>query len=58
MIQELVAWFEEKFGSSYGGIDCQNILNDDSWNRLLRCPNMVTETYVRVIGLLEANGLA
>jgi C_GCAxxG_C_C family probable redox protein len=57
MIQELVVWFEERFGNSYGGIECQNILNDDPWNRIIRCPNLVTETYLKTIGILEAEGL-
>jgi C_GCAxxG_C_C family probable redox protein len=55
MVQQLVAWFEEKFAANYGGIDCQSILNDDPWNRMLRCPGMVTETYWKVIELLEEN---
>jgi C_GCAxxG_C_C family probable redox protein len=56
MIDELVVWFEEKFGKEYGGIDCSIILQDDPWNRLTRCPNLVTETYVKAKELLEENG--
>ncbi len=56
MIEELVIWFEEKFGKEYGGIDCQTILNDDPWNRKLRCPTMVIETYAMVKELLADNG--
>ena len=56
MIDELVVWFEEKFGTAYGGIDCQAILQDDPWNRMLRCPGMVSETYVKTMELLEDNG--
>lgn len=56
MIQNLVVWFEQTFGENYGGIDCQSILNDDPWNRMLRCPNMVLETYVKVEQLLAENG--
>ena len=56
MIQELVVWFEEEFGKSYGGIDCQIILNDDPWNRMLYCPKMIIETYQKVMELLENNG--
>jgi len=55
MIQELVVWFEERFGKDYGGIDCHEILQDDPWNRLTRCPTLVTETYVKAKELLEEN---
>lgn len=56
MIQDLTVWFEDTFGKNYGGLDCETILNDDPWNRMLRCPNMVMETYAKVMELLEANG--
>ena len=58
MIQNLVDWFEEKFGALYGGIDCNTILNDDPWNKMLRCPNLTIETYVKVLEILEDNALA
>ena len=56
MVQNLVSWFEETYGFRYGGIDCHSILDDDAWNRMLRCPLMVTETYAKVISLLEEHG--
>lgn len=56
MIEELVVWFEEKFGKDYGGIDCEVILQDDPWNRITRCPILVTETYLKTKELLEENG--
>jgi C_GCAxxG_C_C family probable redox protein len=56
MIDQLVNWFEEKFGAEYGGIDCGVILQDDPWNRLTRCPQIVTETYFQAKELLEENG--
>ncbi|MBP2645491.1 MAG: GCAxxG family protein [Firmicutes bacterium] len=56
MIQELILWFEERYGKTYGGIECDNILNNDPWNRMLRCPQLVIETYSEVMELLENNG--
>jgi C_GCAxxG_C_C family probable redox protein len=56
MIQELVVWFEETFGKDYGGIDCQQIMNSDPWNRITRCPDVVIKTYLKVKELLEENG--
>lgn len=57
MINELVQWFEEEFGSLYGGIDCRNILQEDERNRLQRCPQIVDRTYGKVMELLDANGV-
>lgn len=56
MVQNLVDWFEEKYAQSYGGTDCQTILDDDPWNKMLRCPAMVIETYIKTMELLEDNG--
>ena len=56
MIQELVDWFEETFATEYGGIDCQQIMNNDPWNRLTRCPQVVIKTYFKVKEILEDNG--
>lgn len=56
MIQELVDWFEETFATEYGGIDCQQIMNNDPWNRLTRCPQVVSKTYLKAKELLEDNG--
>lgn len=56
MAQDLVTWFGEKFGKSYGGLECETILADDPWNKMLRCPVMVTETYMKTMELLEENG--
>lgn len=57
MIQILLEWFEENFGKNYGGTDCRTILNDDPWNRMLRCPELVIQTYFKSMELLEDNGL-
>lgn len=56
MVQNLVDWFEVKYTGSYGGTTCQTILNDDPWNKMLRCPAMVIETYAKAMELLEDNG--
>lgn len=56
MIEQLVEWFEERFGKEYGGIDCVTILQDDPWNKLTRCPALVTECYAKAMELLAENG--
>lgn len=52
MINELTDWFEEKYTSAYGGIDCSVILADDPQNRWQRCPQIVYDTYVKVVEIL------
>lgn len=56
MIKELVGWFEDTFSKEYGGIDCKTIINDDPWNKTLRCPRLVSESYGKVIELLTEHG--
>jgi len=56
MIRELVDWFEATFATVYGGIDCQHIMNNDPWNRLTRCPEVVTKTYFKVKEILADHG--
>jgi hypothetical protein len=58
MIQQLVEWFEVRFGTEYGGIDCSKILGGDPWNKMIRCPKLVNETFAMVRQLLKENGLA
>lgn len=56
MIKDLVQWFEQEQGSKYGGIDCQQILGDNTSNRLERCPQIVYQTYEKVKMILFENG--
>ena len=56
MIEALVKWFKERFGAQYGGITCNQILEDNPKNQLTRCPHLVAETYQQVKELLVENG--
>jgi hypothetical protein len=56
MIEALVEWFKEGWGAKYGGITCNQILEDNPKNQLIRCPNLVAETYHKVKELLVENG--
>lgn len=58
MIAQLVEWFEVEFGEKYGGTDCQQILADDPWNRMTRCPKLINDTYFMARQLLKENDLA
>lgn len=56
MIGELVEWFLAEYGSAYGGIRCENILEGDPAARTTRCPGMVLGTYNKVRELLVEQG--
>lgn len=56
MIGEFLNWFTEEYSSLYGGIHCEDILDDDPANQTTRCPGIVTRTYERVKALLDENG--
>ncbi|HWR41709.1 DVU_1555 family C-GCAxxG-C-C protein [Sporomusa sp.] len=56
MVRELVGWFEEEAVSQYGGIACDNILENNPMNRMARCPQLVHKTLEKVEEILSANG--
>ena len=56
MIGELVDWFTQGYGATYGGIHCESILGDDPRNQSTRCPSLVLGTYEKVMALLSENG--
>jgi len=49
MIQSLVTWFEKEYGTTYGGCDCKDILEDDPANKIIRCPQVVEAVYTYVM---------
>ncbi|NTV65748.1 MAG: C_GCAxxG_C_C family protein [Oscillochloris sp.] len=56
MIGVLVAWFKERFGAQYGGIDCATILGDKVGHQLTQCPPIIEETLQKCKELLVENG--
>lgn len=55
MIDELVQWFEDEYGSRYGGTDCYSILENNPVNRVSRCPLLVYDTFEKAVEILESN---
>ncbi len=53
MIQELVDWFSQKYGSLYGGIRCREITEDEPAHVTSRCPRLVTSVHKKVKSLLD-----
>jgi len=56
MIKELVEWFKQEQGSLYGGIDCEQIIDNDPQKRMERCPQIVYQTYEKVKTILFDHG--
>lgn len=56
MVQDLVEWFSNKYGETYGGIRCRDITHDDPTIPPTRCPRIVGGTYQKVKSLLADNG--
>ena len=56
MLEEYVDWFREEYGQRYGGIDCEQIMQDDPRLRYERCPGMILAAVLKTKEILEANG--
>ena len=56
MITDLVDWFKQGYGQTYGGIRCAEIVGDSGNDMATRCPLLVAGTFQRVKELLVENG--
>ena len=56
MIRELVEWFEEVMGETYGGCSCEQILDGDPGNKMRRCPRIVEGVFEKCLEILQKNG--
>lgn len=56
MVQELVDWFTEEYGTLYGGVMCREITLDDPSIQPTRCPYIVWGAYQKAKSLLVENG--
>lgn len=55
MINELINWFESE-GSNNKGIDCSDILDGNFDNKSKVCPNLVLNTFEKVVEILNKYG--
>ena len=55
MVADFSAWFDETWGKQYGGANCDDILEDNAANRMLRCPEIVQSSFEKCLELLEEN---
>lgn len=56
MVEDLVRWFKDGYGQTYGGIRCGEIVGESSQNMGERCPLIVLGTFQKVKELLVENG--
>ena len=56
MLQDLVDWFKKTIGTTYQGIDCDLILEQNNANIPQRCPEIVHSVYQKSKELLVAYG--
>lgn len=52
MVADFSAWFEETWGV-FGGLNCDDILEDDPANRMQRCPQILQTSFEKCLELLE-----
>lgn len=57
LIQELVRWFEENIGSTYGGCTCDDILEGNPMNKMQRCPEVVEGVFAKCLELLKEKNI-
>lgn len=57
LIPELTEWFKETYTEAYGGTDCDTLLNNDVRNKMLRCPELIENTFLKARELLEEAGI-
>ena len=58
MAEDLVKWFKAEYGEQFGGIRCEEILDNSSQNQMKRCPVMVAGVLQKVKELLVENGFS
>lgn len=53
MLNDVVGWFTDETRQRYGGIDCAEIMRSDPALRQSRCPELIADTWGRVIEVLK-----
>jgi hypothetical protein len=60
LVLQLTDWFEETCGSGFGDINCENITNmcfDKELPLGDVCQNIIIETYLKVVSLIDEYGM-
>jgi|WetSurMetagenome_2_1015567.scaffolds.fasta_scaffold15266_4 hypothetical protein len=56
MIPRIVEWFQMTYSQEYGGISCDEIIDNNLGNRGERCPKIMAETLDKCRELLAEHG--
>lgn len=56
MCQEFYDWFEDRFSSEYGSVNCSDILGTDPNNKMNRCKPLMGEVVTKCAEILEDRG--
>lgn len=56
-VQELVHWFRDETVPVYGGSDCQYITHLNRETIMTICPELIANTYLKVMELLTQRGI-
>lgn len=56
LIAQLAEWFQTEACAAYGGCNCMDILEGDPNNRMMRCPQLVQQTFEKATALLTQAG--
>ena len=54
---ELVEWFKEEALTFYGGYECTDIIRGNPAKRVEICPQLIADTYMKCIELLQKDNL-
>lgn len=54
---EFTEWFKEEMMVNYGGIDCCDITKGNPANRLETCPQIIADTYMKCMEILQERDL-
>ena len=53
ILAEFIEWFEKEIGEKYGSCVCQDIVGPDISVRMQKCPEIIKETYIQILSMLE-----
>lgn len=56
LLDEYTEWFRAEIGARYGGVDCEQIMQDDPRLRVERCPVLIRDAVRKAREILEENG--
>ena len=56
-LKEFAKWFTEEMEMEYRGIDCNDIIRGNPLKRVRYCPQIMAQTFEKLVEILENRGL-